>query len=177
MESTDQSTIRLAIENDLTANRRSARQDLLDRQIFLTPAQRTTRCAEMDSKLSFTTAETTACTATLIKINYEAVIQKTVKSNNVLCTIVANTIRDFAGDTGQVNVFSNSDSQYNDIRQSTCTQKLRAIYLQVYGLKQTFWEGGEDWTFKRTTAEDARPQCANVPDEYGNINYDAFVEK
>lgn len=165
-----QATIRAAIEKDLTTNRQAASTSQLDREIFLTGAQRTKHCDNMKTILTFTDEERAACGNTLAQLNYEMASQREIKSNNVLCSLIASSMDLIAYDDGQMNVFPSGDTQYKDIRQSTCTQKLRAIYFQINAFKPVFWESDEDWTFDRKDNPAKWPKCENVSDDYGNIN-------
>jgi hypothetical protein len=149
-----------AISTDLANIRSTTPTSTLDKNIYLSKTKQQTYCTQISQNVAFGSGDNQKCLDVLATISYETSKQPTKSPSNLVCNLFADTIEKSATDTGQIDFFPSDNIQFKDIRLSTCTQKLRAVYRQIETMKTTYWADGEDWTYKRTSS--THPECSQV---------------
>jgi hypothetical protein len=147
-----------SISSDLADTRANTpTTSTIDSGILLTSAQKNTHCTTISTNIgTFTATEKDTCIIQLGKVSYENTKTEGSNSNNLICNLFGESLKKASDDAGHMSVFPEDNDQLNDMRLSTCTQKLRAVYMQIEAMQASYWEDTDyDWTLENQCSQES----------------------
>ncbi len=132
------------ITDDMAINKSNAPSSKADIEIIFANSQTTHHCKKIEehttSGKGYTTEEMENCMQTVAALTYLDTKSAGANQSNIVCKTFADSLKRETQDSGHIKRISASNKQLEDIRLSTCTQKLRAAYYYIEGIQNSYWE-------------------------------------